>query len=170
MKAGAAFGMKIIYHDVVRKPREQEDTLNARFCHTLEDLLKEADCVVIATPFTGQKLITASELRKMKPGARLVNVARGGLLDEDALADALESRHIFAAGLDVYEHEPHVNPRLLSKDLERYLTLTCHNAGDAVETHVDFERLSIENVARALGGQDPLTAVNLHLMGDRKSD
>jgi lactate dehydrogenase-like 2-hydroxyacid dehydrogenase len=142
MKAVQLFGMKILYHDVVRKSQEQDEELNAWFCERLDDFLKEADFVVVATLFMGEKVITASTLGKMKRGARLRNVTRGGLVGEDALADALGSRHIFAAGLDVYENEPHINLRLLSKELETYVTLTYHNAGDAVETHVDFERLS----------------------------
>jgi lactate dehydrogenase-like 2-hydroxyacid dehydrogenase len=163
LKAYRAFGMNIIYHDIMPKSAGQEEQLGgAQRIAELDSLLGEADCVVIATPGTsGKKLIDAERISKMKKGARLVNIARGVLLDEDALADALESGHLHSAGLDVHADEPHVNPRLIKL---RNVSLTCHTAGGAHETMVGFEGLSMKNVLCVLEGKEPLTAVNKHLI------
>lgn len=160
-KTYAAFGMKICYHDLYRKGSEQEGAVEASFVPTMDELVAMADCIVLATPFGGSKLITADLLKKFKRGSRFVNIARGKLVDEDALANALESGHLFAAGLDVHFDEPHVNPRLGEM---RNVSVTCHNAGGAMETRIGFERLAMENVMRVLSRQKPLTPVNKHLI------
>jgi lactate dehydrogenase-like 2-hydroxyacid dehydrogenase len=160
-KAYAALGMKIYYHDAIRKSKEQEDVVEATFCSTLVELVQTADCVVLLVPFAGRKLVTADLLSNFKKGSRFINVARGQLVDEEALADALESGHISAAGLDVHADEPNVNKRLGQM---RNVSLTCHNGGGAAETRVEFERLVMENADRLLTGKEPLTPVNLHLM------
>ncbi|KAJ9136897.1 D-mandelate [Pleurostoma richardsiae] len=160
-KAYRAFGMKIIYYDPFPKSAEQEAAIEARRVPELNDMLAEADCVVLAAPGGGGKIIDAERLTKMKKGARLVNIARGSLVDTDAVADSMEAGHLFAVGLDVHEDEPNVNPRLVGM---RNATLTCHTAGGALETNIGFERLSIENVMAVLAGKPPLTPVNKHLM------
>ena len=160
-KVYAAFGMKIYYHDLYRKSAEQEEAVQATFCPTLDELLGQADCVAVATPFSGSKLLDADRFQKFKKGSRLVNIARGTLVDEDALVAALKSGHIFAAGLDVHANEPHVHPELAKM---RNVTLTCHTAGGAIETPIGFERLAMENIQRVLTGQEPLTPVNKHLL------
>lgn len=181
-----AFGMRIAYHDVVRKPPALETSLHATFHPTLSSLLQAADCVVLATPASpdGRPLVTASTLAQFRPGARFVNVARGSLVDEAALADALESGHLAAAALDVHANEPRVHPRLvrLASSLPVFgggsggggegsdvpavpgagrVMLTCHNAGGTVETHVGFEELSMRNILAVLRGAEAVTAVNL---------
>lgn len=161
-KAHAAFGMKIVYYDPDRKSAEQEAAVGATYCSTLEEMLGQADCVVVAAPGQGgNKILDRDAIARMKSGSRLVNVARGSLVDEDALVEALESRHLFAVGLDVYEKEPRPHPRLLEN---RYATLTCHTAGGAMETMVGFEELSMKNVMAVLSGEQPFTPVNKHLM------
>jgi lactate dehydrogenase-like 2-hydroxyacid dehydrogenase len=161
-KAHRAFGMNILYNDLYRKPADMEEQLGSpTFYADLDAMISVADCVVVASSFTGNVLIDAQRLSKFKQGARLVNIARGPLVDETALADALEEHRIAAVGLDVFEDEPRINPRLIRN--EKYVTLTCHNAGDTVETHVGFEKISMENVARVLKGEEPLSAVNKHL-------
>lgn len=161
-KAYAAFRMKIIYFDVISKSPEQEAAIAARRCDSLEQLLAEADCTLVATPAQGgKKLIGREEIGKMKAGSRLVNIARGSLVDEDAVADALESGHLFAVGLDVYEHEPVPNSRLVNN---RQATLTSHTAGGALETTIGFEKLAMLNVLAVLTGKSPLTPVNQHLL------
>ncbi|KAK1757166.1 hypothetical protein QBC47DRAFT_378536 [Echria macrotheca] len=166
-----AFGMPIAYHDVVRKPAEIETSLGATFHPTLSDLLAVSDCIVLCTPASpdGKPLITSATLAACKPGSRFVNIARGSLVDEDALADALESGQISAAALDVHADEPNVHPRLLRMaglDGSRpgRVMLTCHNAGGTVETHVGFEELSMRNIMAVLAGEAAITPVNLHFL------
>ena len=165
----SAFGMKIHYFDVARKSPAVENTLSATFHDTLDSLLASSDCVVLCTPALpdGKPLITASTLRLFPPGSRFVNVARGSLVDEDALAEYLENGHLSAAAIDVHAEEPHVHPRLLklATTLEGSaagrVMLTCHNAGGTVETHAGFEELSMQNIMAVLQGQDAITPVNL---------
>ncbi|OHF00793.1 alcohol dehydrogenase [Colletotrichum orchidophilum] len=164
-KAHAAFDMKIAYVDPIPKSAEQEATVKAVRYPDLDSMLAVADCVVISAPGGaegGKALMDAPRLVKMKAGSRLVNVGRGNLVDEEALADALNSGHLFAAGLDVHSNEPHVNTRLISM---RNVSLTCHTAGGAVETRSGFEDLAIRNVIEVLLGKEPLTPVNKHLLG-----
>lgn len=104
--------MKIYYHDLFRKTTDQEQAISASFCKTLDELLAVSDCIVLATPFGGSKLITKETLAKFKTGAKFVNIARGSLVDESALVEALKSGQISAAGLDVHENEPNVNQDL----------------------------------------------------------
>lgn len=165
-KARAALGMAVVYHDVAPKSPEQEAAAGgARRCASLGELLAAADCTVVAAP--GQQAGRGALLGReeifgmMKRGARLVNVARGSLVDEEAVADALESGQLFAVGLDVFENEPEPHPRLVKN---RQAMLTCHTAGGALETAIGFERLAMQNVLAVLTGQQPLTPVNKHLM------
>jgi lactate dehydrogenase-like 2-hydroxyacid dehydrogenase len=164
-KAHAAFGMKIAYVDPIPKPADREAAVGGATRYPdLEAMLAVADCVVISAPGSaegGKALIDSARLAKMKKGSRLVNVGRGNLVDGNALADALESGHLAAAGLDVHENEPHVNPRLLAL---RDVSLTCHTAGGAVETRSGFEELAIRNCIHAVLGKEPLTPVNKHLV------
>ncbi|ROT34593.1 D-isomer specific 2-hydroxyacid dehydrogenase [Sodiomyces alkalinus F11] len=164
-RARPGFGMAVHYHDLVRKDPALEARLSATFHPSLADLLRLADCLVLCTPSTGdgRPVITASTLQRCKPGARFVNVARGGLVDEEALADALESGHLSSVALDVHASEPNVNPRLAALRGDRVL-LTCHNAGGTVETHAGFEDLSMRNIMAVLGGGEPITPVNLEFL------
>lgn len=159
-KAHAAFGLRIAYHDLEPKPAAA--AVQAAFYERLDDLLAAADCVVLATPYAGGKpLIDRERLAKFRPGARFVNIARGALVDEEALVESLRSGHLFAAGLDVFQNEPHVHPALCGM---RNVTLTCHNAGGAIETNYGFERLAMENIEALLLRGQALTPVNAHLM------
>lgn len=125
--------MKIAYFDVWRKPSSQEAEVSATYYDTLEKLLAVSDCVVLATPASpdGKKLITKDLLKKFKWGSRFVNIGRGALVDEEALADAVEEGRLIGAGLDVHESEPRVNERLKAL---RQVTLTSHNAGGTLDT------------------------------------
>ena len=160
-KVKAAFDMKIIYHDVFQKTPELERQVDATYYPTMEAMLPLSDCVLIATPHTGRPLLNARTLALLPAGARVVNIARGVCIDEDALADALESQHISAAGLDVHAHEPNVSPRLSKMD---NVTLTSHTGGGTIETAVEFERLVMQNVDAVLQGRPALTAVNQGLV------
>jgi lactate dehydrogenase-like 2-hydroxyacid dehydrogenase len=158
-KAVRGFDMRVVYYDVVRM-REREEELGARWCDTLGELLGRADCVVLATPFAGSVLLGKEEFAHFKHGARLINIARGKLVDEDALVDALDSGVVSAAGLDVHADEPRVNEKLAKR---RNVMCLSHTAGASVESHVGFERLGIENLLgwREGGREGVVSAVNL---------
>lgn len=154
--------MNILYYDLFPKSAEQEKAVGATRVESLDDMLARADCTLVATPGSGgKKLMDSERIQRMKLGSRFVNIARGSLVDEEALADALEAGHLSAVGLDVHGDEPHVNPRLAQS---RQATLTCHTAGGALETVYGFEELAMKNVMAVLSGQKPLTPVNQHMM------
>ena len=178
-----AFGMKIHYFDVFRKTAAVENDLGATFHPTLEGLLQVSDCVVLCTPASadGKPLITKETLNHMRPGTRFVNIARGSLVDADALADALEAGTVWSAALDVHADEPRINKRLLRMsgievtvdgapkgDAPRVhpgrVMLTCHNAGGTVDSHIGFEELSMRNIMAVLSGGDAITPVNMHYL------
>lgn len=141
-KATRAFEMKIAYYDVVRM-QEREQSVGARWCETLEELLQTSDCILLATPFNGDVLLSGPQFAQFKKGARLVNIARGKLIDEDALNAALDDGTVSAAGLDVHANEPAVDQRLAERNNVMVLS---HTAGASVESHIGFERLGMENL------------------------
>jgi len=152
-----AFGMRIAYHSRHPAPADVEAELGAERM-PLEGLLAEADVLSLHCPLTPEThhLIGAAELAAMKPSAVLVNAARGPIVDEAALAAALVDGRIAAAGLDVYEHEPQVEPRLL--DLGN-VVLTPHLGSATVETRAAMAELAARNAISVLSGQGPLTPV-----------
>jgi gluconate 2-dehydrogenase len=103
--------MKVVYHNRSRLPEANEKACEASYV-SKEELLRTADHVVLVLPYTPQNhhTISAAEIALMKPTATLINIARGGIVDDAALAQALQSGKIFAAGLDVFEGEPQVHP------------------------------------------------------------
>jgi lactate dehydrogenase-like 2-hydroxyacid dehydrogenase len=155
-KAVRACEMRVAYYDVVRMASED----GATYCGTLEELLEMSDCVVLATPFAGTRLLGEKEFGMFKKGARLVNIARGKLVDEDALIDALDQGIVSAAGLDVHADEPHVNPEIAKR---QNIMVLSHTAGASVESHVGFERLGMENLLGWLekGEEGVVSGVNL---------
>ena len=160
-KVRAALGMKIIYYDIIQKKPEMERESDATFYSSMEEVLSLSDCVLIATPYTTRPILNAHTLSLLPKGARVVNIARGICIDEDALANALDSKHISAAGLDVHMHEPRVSERLSKM---RNVTLTCHTGGGSIETAMGFEKLVMQNVEAVLEGRQALTAVNQGLV------
>src|SRR5829696_4195995 len=151
------FDMDLVYHDQYRNG-DKERELGARYLD-LEELLQTADFISVHTPLTPKTthLIGAEELRRMKPEAVLVNTSRGPVVDEAALAEALADRRIFAAGLDVYENEPEVNPKLL--ELENVI-LAPHIGSASNETRDKMAILAAENVLAVLSGEGPKTPVS----------
>ena len=149
--------MEILYHNRSRK-EEAEKELGARYFE-LQDLLGESDFISIHTPLTEETrhLIGAEELERMKPTSVLVNTSRGPVVDEGALADALENGRIFAAGLDVYEEEPKVHPKLL--ELEN-VVLAPHIGSASMETRDRMATLAAENVRAVLSGERARTPVD----------
>jgi glyoxylate reductase len=152
------FGMKVVYYDVYRPSPEQERELNVEF-RELDDLLEEADFVSIHVNLTEETrhLINAERLKRMKPTAVLVNTSRGPVIDEQALAEALRDGEIFAAGLDVFEKEPDVNPLLLEQ--ERAVVIP-HLGSASVDTRIAMGMLAAENLIAALEGRKPPTLIN----------
>jgi glyoxylate reductase len=151
------FDMDLVYHDQYRN-EEAERELGSRYLE-LDELLRTSDFVSIHTPLTPETthLIGADELVRMKPEAVLVNTSRGPVVDEAALADALADDRIFAAGLDVYEKEPEVHPKLLN--LEN-VVLAPHIGSASIETRDKMAALAAENLAAVLRGEEPKTPVN----------
>src|SRR5690606_36954306 len=111
-----AFGLSIHYHNRHRLPKVVEAELDAQWHPNLDELLGHADIVTLHTPRNAdsENLIDARRIALMKPTAYLINTSRGGILDEDALVDALEGGRLAGAGLDVWRHEPAIDPRLLA--------------------------------------------------------
>ena len=151
------FDMEILYYNRSRR-EEAEEELGASYLE-LDELLETADFITLHTPLTDETrhLIDAPELERMKPEAVLVNTSRGPVVDEAALADALAEGRIFAAGLDVYEEEPKVHPKLL--ELEN-VVLAPHIGSGSIETRVKMAVLAAENLAAVLRGEQPKTLVS----------
>ncbi|HTR74455.1 MAG TPA: D-glycerate dehydrogenase [Solirubrobacterales bacterium] len=154
---GRAFGMEIAYHSRRESPAAA-DLGAARL--DLDELLASSDVVSIHTPLSGEThhLIGARELALMKPTATLVNTARGAVVDEAALVAALRDGTIAAAGLDVFEHEPDVQPGLL--ELENAV-LVPHLGSATVETRAAMAELAARNAIAIASGEDPPTPVEL---------
>jgi glyoxylate reductase len=151
------FDMEILYHDQYRNENAEKET-GVRYVE-LDELLRTCDFISLHTPLTDEThhLIGATELGRMKPEAVLINTSRGPVVDEAALADALGEGRIFAAGLDVYEKEPEVHPKLL--ELENAV-LAPHIGSASVETRDRMAVLAAENIVAVLSGEEPKTPVN----------
>jgi gluconate 2-dehydrogenase len=160
------FGMKVLYHNRSRLPAEQEQAAGAHYVG-LDELLASVDHLVLVLPYTAQNhhIIDAAALAKMKPTATLVNIARGGIVDELALAEALAHGRLASAGLDVYENEPQVRPELLAL---RNIVLTPHIGSASLATRRAMVQVAVDNLLAGLGiGPDagrPANAVNAQLL------
>jgi len=157
-RAAHGFGMEVLYHNRTRLPPALEAECKAR--HVGKDvLLANADHVVLVLPYTpgNHHTIGAQELARMKPTATLVNIARGGIVDDAALAAALREGRLAAAGLDVFEGEPAVHPDLLTLP---NVVLTPHIASATVATRRAMANLAADNLIAFFDGRGPLTPVN----------
>ena len=161
------FGMTVIYHDVYPPPAEVERELGAQF-RELDDLLAEADFVSLHTNLSPEThhLINSERLHRMKPTAVLVNTSRGPIVDEAALAKALRTGQIFAAGLDVFEREPEVNPALL--ELENVVVIP-HLGSATVDTRIAMGLLAADNLIAALEDKRPPTLIDPNAWEKRTS-
>ncbi|MCF8166336.1 MAG: D-glycerate dehydrogenase [Rhodoferax sp.] len=157
-KRALGFGMKVIYHNRSRLSPEDEKSCGATYV-SKEELLRNADHVVLVLPYTAQNhhTIGAPEIAMMKPTATLINIARGGIVDDAALAKALQSGKIFAAGLDVFEGEPQVHPELLKCS---NIVLAPHIASATEKTRRAMVDLAVENLRAALDGKKPPSLIN----------
>jgi glyoxylate reductase len=155
----AGFEMRLLYHN--RRPSAAMEALGARLV-AFEELLRESDFVSLHVPLTPEtrQRMDSTALSLMKRTAVLVNTARGAVIDEAALVEALREKRIFAAGLDVYEEEPKLHPGLYA--LENAVILP-HIGSATVRTRDTMARLAAENLVAMLKGQRPATPVNPEL-------
>lgn len=163
-RARHGFGMDIHYYDVLPKPAAVVAPVRATHHETLESLLGRCDCVVLCTPAGQGTLIDSKTLPHFKRGSRFVNIARGSLVNEDALVAALRDGTLSSAALDVHANEPKIHPELLELAKQGRVLVTCHNAGGTVDTHKGFEELSMRNIMAVLSGGDAITPVNLEFL------
>lgn len=161
-KRAKGFDMKILYYNRSPKP-DVEEKYAAQFCE-LEDLLAESDYVCILTPYTPEthNLIGKRELALMKKTGILINTARGGIVDEKALYEALVNQEIYAAGLDVFEEEPIPLDHPLLK-LPNCITLP-HIGSATIKTRRGMAQLAAENLLQRLKGGQPPHCVNPHVL------
>ena len=150
-----AFGMTVVATG--RTPRDEQDPddpLRVSF----EELLRRSDVLSIHVPLTAEtrQLFDAETLARMKPGSWLLNTARGAIVNETALVEAIESGHLAGAGLDVYENEPGLTPALRDCD---QVVLMPHAGSATLETRREMARMICEDVRRVLSGDKPLRAV-----------
>jgi len=158
-KRGAhGFGMNVLYHNRSRLGPELEAACKARYV-SKEELLRSADHLVLVLPYSASShhAIGAAELALMKRTANLINIARGGIVDDAALAQALRDKTIAAAGLDVFEGEPAVHPGLLTVP---NVVLTPHIASATVPTRLAMGNLAADNLIGYLVNGTPRTPLN----------
>ena len=158
-KRGAhGFGMKVIYHNRSRLDAALEAECKASYVGK-EELLRTADHLVLVLPYApaSHHTIGAAELALMKPTATLVNIARGGIVDDAALVQALRDKTIAAAGLDVFEGEPQLHPGLLTVP---NVVLTPHIASATVPTRLAMASLAADNLIGFFKDKRPLTPLN----------
>lgn len=157
-RAAHGFGMNVIYHNRSRLDSATEDQCQARYV-SKDELLRTADHLVLVLPYSpsAHHAIGAAELQIMKPTATLVNIARGGIVDDAALAVALREKRIAAAGLDVFEGEPRVHPDLLTIP---NVVLTPHIASATIPTRRAMANLAADNLIKFLTEHQAITPLN----------
>ena len=149
-----AFGLEIAYHNRKRLPEALERVFGARFVENLDDLIAQSDILSLHSPLTDdtRNMIDARRIALMKPGASLINTARGELIDQDALIAALDAGKLAGAGLDVYPDEPNVDPRLLAHP--NVMTLP-HIGSATAEGREDSGHKVIANIRMWADGHRP---------------
>ena len=157
-KRALGFGMNVIYHNRSHLSDADEKACGAKYV-SKEELLRTADHVVLVLPYSAEShhTIGAKEIALMKPTATLINIARGGIVDDAALAQALKENRIFAAGLDVFEGEPKVHPELLKLS---NVVLAPHIASATEKTRRAMVDLAVDNLRAALDGKKPPSLIN----------
>jgi glyoxylate/hydroxypyruvate/2-ketogluconate reductase len=161
-RAALGFRMQVIYHNRSRLDAATEAGFNARWV-SKDELLQTADHLLLVLPYSASShhTIGAAELAQMKPTATLINLARGGIVDDVALAEALRTHRIAAAGLDVFEGEPSVNPALLTVP---NVVLTPHIASATVGTRRAMAALAVDNLVGFLNHGKPVTPLNSEVL------
>ena len=162
-RRSTGFGMQVIYHNRSRLAPELEAQANHARYVSREELLRQADHVLLVLPYSPalHHTIGEAEIALMKPTAVLVNIARGGIVDDAALIRALRERRIAAAGLEVYENEPALNPDFLTLT---NVVLTPHIASASVATRLAMANCAADNLIAALTGNVPPNLLNPEAM------
>jgi glyoxylate reductase len=157
-RRGRGFAMRVIYYQRHRAPEALEKEIGAEMVDR-ETLLRESDFLSLHVPLTPEThhAIGANELVLMKPGAFLVNTARGKVVDEGALVEALERHRIAGAALDVFEREPHFNPALEGMT---NVVMAPHAGSATAETRFKMAKLAADNLAEMLAGRRPANVIN----------
>ncbi|MBD3413861.1 MAG: D-glycerate dehydrogenase [Candidatus Aminicenantes bacterium] len=152
------FHLKIVYTDPIKLSPEEEQIHKASYL-PLEDLLKTSDIITIHTTLNKEThhLISKKNIHMIKEQAILINVSRGQVVEEKALAQALKRRTLWAAGLDVYENEPEIEENLLSLD---NAVLLPHIGSASIETRLKMSMMAVKNLVAVLSGKKPLNPVN----------
>lgn len=155
-------GMNVIYYDAFRLPEETEKELGVTY-KSFDEVLAEADCVTLHMPYIPENhhLFNAETFKKMKSTAYLVNCARGPIVDEHALVEALKEGTIKAAALDVFENEPHPLEELLSLN---NVTLSPHASSGTWKTRIAMAQEALAGIAEFLRGNTPSNVVNKELI------
>lgn len=156
-RRAAAFGLSIHYHNRRRLDARIEEALDATYWDSLDQMLARMDIVSVNCPHTPATyhLLSARRLKLMKPDAILVNTARGEIVDETALARMLEAGELAGAGLDVFEHEPAVNPRLLKLARQHRVVVLPHMGSATHEGRADMGEKVIVNIKTFMDGHKP---------------
>ena len=153
-RRASGFGLSIHYHNRHRLPEERERELNATYWESLDQMLAHMDIVSVNCPHTPATyhLLSARRLKLMRREAYLVNTARGEVVDENALTRMLERGELAGAGLDVFEHEPAVNPKLVKLD---NVVLLPHMASATLEARIDMGEKVLINIKTFVDGHSP---------------
>ena len=157
-KRSSGFDMKVLYYDVYRMKPEEEAEYHMTYM-AMEDVLRQSDFISVHTPYmpSTHHLIGERELKMMKPTAILINTARGPIVDEKALVQALQSKTIAGAGLDVFENEPAVEPELLAME---NVVLLPHIASASLKTRTLMATMASENIVAHYKGERPPNILN----------
>jgi glyoxylate reductase len=152
-----AFGLSIHYHNRRRVPARIEEELEATYWESLDQMLARMDIVSVNCPHTPATyhLLSARRLKLLKKGALVVNTARGEIIDENALARMIEAGDLAGAGLDVFEHEPAVNPRLVKLAKQGKVVLLPHMGSATHEGRVDMGEKVLVNIKTFMDGHRP---------------
>jgi glyoxylate reductase len=152
-----AFGLQIHYHNRRRVPESVETELEATYWESLDQMLARMDIISVNCPHTPATyhLLSARRLKLMRPDAYIVNTARGEVIDENALTRMIEAAELAGAGLDVFEHEPAVNPRLLRLAKAGKVVLLPHMGSATLEGRLDMGQKVIVNIQTFMDGHKP---------------
>jgi glyoxylate reductase len=152
-----AFGLQIHYHNRRRVPESVETELEATYWESLDQMLARMDIISVNCPHTPATyhLLSARRLKLMRPNAYIVNTARGEVIDENALTRMIEAAELAGAGLDVFEHEPAVNPRLLRLAKAGKVVLLPHMGSATLEGRLEMGQKVIVNIQTFMDGHKP---------------